>query len=298
MKFDESADFGSVEHYFHFIWGYLLPALNEIIKIDSDAHKKRIAEYHFRSCGPIMDTLIDELLSFYTIDYKIMSLIMLDNDNNNREILVPRWDKWLIDSRVTEDVKWTWKNIALSNITLWFKKNRYRTDFFSSIQHLKKNVMQKTDNASLRDNSNLSSKSYLILKRSSQPKYYEKGGQAEIATYGTARRELIGLEEAAESLRKRDIPIKIFEPGQYTLQEQIIAFSHCKGVIGIEGAEFANLIWMKPKSKVIMIRPKLMVDPPALEALAKILKLDFFGLSADEGWRPKLDPDLIYKILV
>jgi len=47
--------------------------------------------------------------------------------------------------------------------------------------------------------------------------------------------------------------VALFEPGSVSLAEQIRIFSQCKGVAGIYGAEFANVIWMPPHTPVIWI---------------------------------------------
>lgn len=183
------------------------------------------------------------------------------------------------------------------NIFFIIKQKKFKSDLLASILKVKTNTIHKVDNSFPVTNINLDADSYLILKRSPQPEYYDKGGKAEIPTYGTGRRALIGIEDAARKLRNKNIPVKIFEPGRHTLAEQIKVFQYCKGIVAIKGAETANLIWMKPKSKVILIRPSKMGNPSLQKSLAKLLGLSYFEIIT-EGMYPTLNADLILKYLI
>jgi hypothetical protein len=69
LNYDASVPFGSCEHYYHFLWGYLLPAFHEMIAIESNAEaldsKRR---YLLRSCGPLMDPITREAFSLFQCD--------------------------------------------------------------------------------------------------------------------------------------------------------------------------------------------------------------------------------------
>ncbi len=302
LKFDNSTRiiYGSPEHFFHFMWGYLLPALNEIINIESDIYSKRVSnKFFFRSCGPIMNKLMNEILSLYNCNYQIIEGNALDAEDYFTKIIIPRWDYWLLYSTMIKDFQFTslYLKIILTNISLLLKYNKFKSEFLASILNVKINTIHKIDNSFPASKINLDTDSYLILKRSPQPKYYEKRGIAENPTYGTARRELIGIEDAVQDLRNKNISVKIFEPGKHNLAEQIKVFQNCKGIVGIRGAEFANLIWMKPKSKVILIRPLNMDTLSYPKSLAKILGLNYFEITA-KGSYPTLNADLILKYLI
>jgi len=72
----------------------------------------------------------------------------------------------------------------------------------------------------------------------------------------------MGIDEAANELQKNNIPVEVFQPGDHSLEDQILAFKACDGVIGIMGAEFSNLIWMEPNKKVVIFTPKPILDTP------------------------------------
>ncbi len=307
LMFDNKVRYGSPEHYSHFLWGYLLPALNEVINIESDVSSKRVSKiFLFRSCGPVMNKLINEMLSLYNCSYEIIENNTLNADDCFTKIIVPRWDVWLRDFSMIKHwqftsttLKYILKNILLKNLFLiLLKQTKFKSDFLTLILNVKTNTFHKIDKVTPVCTVNLDADSYLILKRSPQPKYYENGGKAEISTYGTDRRELIGIKNAVKNLRNNNIPVKIFEPGKHTLVEQIKAFQNCKGIVGIKGAEFANLIWMKPKSKVILIRPINFNPPPVQNSLANILGLNYFEITTKEGMYPTLNADLILKYLI
>lgn len=285
LEFDERIRWGSAEHFFHFMWGYLLPALHEIATIESDADlKKYRRKYYFRSCGPVINKLINEMLSLYEYDYKIVrehlpgKLLkrVLGMGGNFTKIAVPRWDLVLRDADPTHKIQ---------------------PDLITSMKAVKAITLRKIDKSFIAYDSDYYSDNYLILKRSSQPKFYKEEGKAEIHGYGTARRDLSGTEDAARSLRERNIPVKVFEPGKYTLSQQIKIFQNCKGIVAIRGAEFANLIWMKPKTKVILIQPSSMDDVRVQKTIAVNLDLDYYEIITDGGMHPTLDADAVYEYL-
>ena len=320
LKFDKKTLRGTPEHYWHFMWGYLLPALNEIINIEQDINSKNVSKtFLFRSCGPVMNNLINEMLLLYNCNYKILEKDVLDTGNHFATIMIPRWDVWLmnmalrqnIESPKIKDFEFIWKHLKISfksrSLKKFFllskkhfviKKNAPKADFLSSILNVKKNTIHKIHNLFPDSGINLAPDNYLLLKRSLQPKYYEKGGEEEGPTYGTGRRELMGIEDAAKKLRSKDISVKVFEPGKHTLVEHIITFQNCKGIVGIRGAEFANLIWMKQKSKVIFIDPLTINNPPLQKPLAKLLRLNYFEIKTNEGSHPTLNAELISKYLM
>jgi len=307
LKFDNSVRWGSPDHFFHFMWGYLLPALNEIVNIQSDTYSKRVAnKFFFRSCGPVMDRLINEMGSLYDCNFEIKETNVLNAEDHLTKIVVPRWDIWLTNYSVIKHIRFISTYLKLSSLNKMslgnlllpiLKPYQFRSDFLASIRQVKTNTINKLDNSFHPSKINSYIESYLILKRSTQPEYYEKRGPAEVPTYGTARRELIGIEDAAEILRNKNISVKIFEPGKHSLSEQIKAFQNCKGIVGIRGAEFANLIWMKPESKVILIQPFNMRPPPIQKSLAKFLGLNYFEIRTKESKYPRLNADLISKYL-
>ena len=82
----------------------------------------------------------------------------------------------------------------------------------------------------------------------------------------TARqtRVLGGDELLKEQLVGLGIPAVIYEPGQHSFRCQVRVFQEAKGIIGLRGAEFANLLWCERPIPIILIQQKEIhkSDPP------------------------------------
>ena len=82
----------------------------------------------------------------------------------------------------------------------------------------------------------------------------------------TARqtRVLGGDELLKEQLVGLGIPAVIYEPGQHSFRCQVRVFQDAKGIIGLRGAEFANLLWCERPIPIILIQQKEIhkSDPP------------------------------------
>jgi hypothetical protein len=286
LEFDASTRWGSSEHFFHFMWGYLLPALLEIASIEESTDlKKSRNRYLFQSCGPIIDKLIIEMLSLYEWDCEIVTKgpmrrairRLLATLGLCSRIVVPRWDVELRDADAAGEL---------------------RPQLRTSIQAVREHTLRRIERSPTGSASDSYSGSYLILKRSAQPEFYKRGGKAESPGYGVARRSLTGIEEAAQELRKRNLSVEVYEPGKSALVEQIRVFRSCRGIVGIRGAEFANLIWMRPKSKVVLVQPSFMNDVRVQKTIAVNLDLEYREIVANNGKYPTLDGDAVYECLV
>jgi hypothetical protein len=303
LAFDQRIICGSVEHYYHFIWGYLFPSIHAIYTLtDSDNSK-----YLFRSCGPVMDELIKEVMQLCHYDFSIIptgSEIRFDDYN---KIIVQRWDIGFYRSLLLGDEELTYVGrIMLMREELkqhkelfdQFSRHNFTSELSLSIGQLRSHLLQRVNE--LDDNGNFDQykKSYLLLKRSACPDFYEKDGKSEASGYGISRRGLLGVEDVAKVLRQKNISVQVFEPGKYSLIEQIRVFFHCKGVVGIEGAEFANIIWLKANSKVILIHPVALNLPPIIRLSAELLSHDYIQVDDDQGYYPVLGVETIEKHLV
>jgi hypothetical protein len=303
LRFDNRQPLGSRQHFFHFAWGYLFPALAEIYRIESSSSTSTAdKKYLFQSCGPVMNEILKEMLALY--DYRFQ--IMEENDIPEayaNSIFVPRWDI-RINEMAARQQAGSDPLRRLSDLSFRFVKRLYgsekasETHYLMSIIRVRDNTLARLGSYETGDKFKSLEAKYLILKRSVQPSFYEKGGQSEIPGYGTARRELRGIEEAVTYLNDRGIPTAIFEPGNHSYKEQIIVFQRCRGVIGIKGAEFANLLWMNKNGKVIQIRPSVMKTNNLQRTLAGLLELDFSELvDTSEGMFPALKGESLIELL-
>lgn len=67
------------------------------------------------------------------------------------------------------------------------------------------------------------------------------------------QRSLVDAEKLALELSNLGLPSAAYEPGAHTVACQAATFGKAVGVVGVRGAEFANLIWMQPGSSVLIV---------------------------------------------
>lgn len=304
LKFDTNLQYGSPEHFFHFMLGYFLPGLNRILVYNFIARKN--IRFTFDSCGPVMNNIISAWMKQIHVEYEILSPVESSKREYTAILLVSRWDMQLLNLlKLNEEFKLSDQsfNSMLSRV-LRLQKLLHRIKclrikiilklkiLFIKYMVLKSNMIRFNpfDIRSYTDQ-------YILLKRSEEPDYYKKGGGAQFESYGTNRRALVGIDQAVADLRKKGIPIVTFEPGNYPLIHQIKVFSCAKGVIGIKGAEFANMIWMKPKSKLIVIIPDSMKSKNVQKVLSGLLNLEYIEVKTTGGLYPDLNELRLEKYL-
>jgi capsular polysaccharide biosynthesis protein len=80
----------------------------------------------------------------------------------------------------------------------------------------------------------------------------------------TQTRVLGDDEVLKEQLVGVGIPAAIYEPGEHSFRCQVRVFQDAKGVVGLRGAEFANLLWCERPIPIILIQQKAIhkSDPP------------------------------------
>lgn len=340
LKFD--GDSRQLGHFFHFMWGYVFPSINEILKIENEAGTEiSKARFIFVNYGSIMNKVLTEALDLYNISFEIIENEDSAIVKNLRTILVPKWNMWLYylyypDKKKSSVLLYKYhltqlelrfriylqrmfdlgvkskklmaKTVAkralvfladtVSNTPrrrIFFNRRKFERSLKNAILEIKRITFENLEyNESL-----ISSYAgcYLILRRSPPPQEDQINGLIDPSFGGTARRGLQGIEEAVKFLNNKGLPVKIFEPGQFSLKDQIAVFQNCSGIIAIRGSEFANLIWMKRRSKVILIEPSNMGDINFQKPLANLLDLEYSEIKTNEGSYPMLNPELLLKIL-
>lgn len=295
LAFDRRVSYGSPEHFFHFMWGYLLPLLHTIKTLT----KPEVSHYLLVSCGPIMDSLSIEIMHLFDYNFSIVS--DASNRKGQNQLIIPRWDIALLHSQLLNNnvdsneytIRMRENLIKHASIYNTLKHHNFESKLALVINETRLDILQKTNAIDTHKDLGTYANCYLLLARSSEPAFYAEQGKAEILGYGTSRRALLGIKDTEQKLKQKKLPIRSFEPGKYSLTEQIRVFQDCKGVIGIKGAEFANLMWMKPHSQVILIKPTCMNTPPVQRKLANILKLNYIEIEDSQGRYPTLKPEMI-----
>ncbi len=133
----------------------------------------------------------------------------------------------------------------------------------------------------------------LLIKRSLPHSYYLY--DSEIKGYGTTRRAIENWQEISNYLFSKGIDHLIYEPGKHSFACQIEHFKNAKKIIGIRGAEWANLIWANNKNlKVKIIDPQ----PPASILINFLTRLNIiFEFSFHNDFHIRYDPKEVESFL-
>ncbi|MBZ9610351.1 glycosyltransferase 61 family protein [Rheinheimera maricola] len=287
LRFDDRFELGSCEHFFHFMWGYLLPSVYII-----SSRTRPGNQYIFMTCGPLMDPILQEALSSLGVNCSILTQLPSGNDYN--VIWVSRWDMYMLKPML--ESKYT-DNLVIKNLLKQLEihsdiaKELSSFNLKSAIWRVKFILLFKFK---LEHEINVYvGNEILILKRSAEPEFYNKDtGSAVIKGYGMSRRGIKNPEFIAEVLHNLGIAVAIFEPGIVSFKQQIVAFSQCRGVFAMRGAEFANMIWLKPGAKVTLIQPESLKNPPFQRFLAELLDLEYRQVDVTSSY-PELDREQI-----
>jgi hypothetical protein len=293
LQFEPLFIYGSCEHFFHFIWGYLLPAVHFI---SQNLHEEK--KYIFRSCGPLMDLHIHEVMQACKVNYEIKPKDF--TCGTSETLVLPRWDVFLLRPLLSSPGTSSFK--AINAIQSHFANNKHlfdecmAFDLAAAVASTKQFIVKAFNLESQEEPQ--SNRKLLVLKRSEEPEFYRNGtGAAEISGYGAGRRALKNPEEIAENFCLMNILASVYEPGKYSLREQIDTYRQCKGIIGIKGAEFANLLWLPQDSRVVLIEPLKMNTPPVQKFLAELLMLDYRQINLNEGNHPNIHIDQLIPVL-
>jgi len=272
LRSDHRFSFGSKEHYFHYVMGYAAPAISYLVE------KKLLgAKVYFESCGEVMDPRTHDFGELFHLDYEIVG--PLDSAPKAVDVVITPWDVIL-----HKPVAVLYTLLRKNHATKLFRKWTRYSDFMRessvevlmhstvrSMRKLKKAVM----NQLTAEDELLGKKyegKYLILKRPAQHQYYTDRGE----TAGAGRKNLVGLEEVQAQMTRDGVPAVIFESGEMSLVEQVCAYGACRGVIGMVGAEFGNMLWMNSKQRVIILLPVgRTVEKQILRKQADALNIDW-----------------------
>jgi hypothetical protein len=251
---------GSVEHYYHFLLGFLTPLVNW----RSASGNSMPGTILIRSCGPL-DALLRELA--------VDNLVIMDRDEH----------AGLLDQR-------TYQGRPLSHVTLGGSDslNHHNAVVFS---------MAASEIARL-VGANLASEEIsaadrpirilLVGRASSDPFYLSEA--AEIKSSGAARRSVPNLDEVADALSRWSertgvgIVDRALLEGR-SLREQILLFNNADIVISQHGAALANLIFCRRGTGVVEWLPKDLVRKPVSRAVrvSRWIRHHVLRLPACEG---------------
>ncbi len=283
LAFNNQRSYGSPKHFFIYIWGYLLPALYLMDQMQLKASQNTKVTFTLSTCGPVMDQLMASLFTDLGYAFTIAAPNEVAAETT---LLVPRWDILMRYSVNRHPRKGMAFRKRLAGHYHWLRQwqgMRQLHGHIRAVHHLVARHMPLKATATAEFNYGALQNTYLIIQRSAPPKNYERSALNKEATdYGIERRSLNGVEAAVTQLGQAGIKAMAFEPGIHDITHQINMFYHCKGIIGIRGAEFANMVWLRPGSTCIMIDTTHIDAPPPQRILAQAMGLQYTELSTNQ----------------
>lgn len=273
IHFDPIQGFGSREHYFHFLLGYLLPGLYAATA--RPAGIDRPDGLSFISCGPVMDARIREACSLLRLGCVIEAGPSEPRPapSGADHVTADRWDRWLLRGRPDRLRPARWLRDCWDELI--------RTAVPRAMRIIRDRLLEAAKPPSGVVEAD---RPWLLLRRSAEPEFYRPGGPAEIASYGVGRRAIMNIEKLAGELSQAGLPVRIYEPGVADLADQIRTFRDSRGVIGLRGAELANVVWMTSGSHVVMLATPMRTETHLAWNLASTMRLAFTKVAVDSEY--------------
>jgi len=221
---------GSVEHYYHFLLGFLLPLA---IRTYALLQEEFAGEVLIRSCGP-MDRILRELeFPGLTILPPLQHSAMGHNGNQVGEKI----QRESLRGFDFTDGKYPFREIARAAAVV---KGYLANKVTSHLQRQTPNVSERN-------------RRILLVKRSIDP--YYGTAQSERKTSGLQRRSIRNFDEMRQALESSFGPVNAVMLEQMDLAEQVALFMSAETIIAQHGAALANIIWCVPGTRVFEIAP-------------------------------------------
>ena len=264
---------GSVEHYYHFLLGFLLPLASKLEDLDRDVSVNSVI---VRSCGP-MDRHITAL--------NISKLVIIDAKQHAalRNFSLENQNSSYLHQTISgfDDVRGDYEIEKIKNAVGAFKRI-----FFKNLdeQPFKKKAPLTKENRQI-----------VLIKRDKDNFY--NSGKAEIPTSGSQRRSIENFPELQACIEAQSSNLITVTLEKTTLSEQISLFSGADIIIAQHGAALANLVWSSKATKVIEIAPKLVPEiENCFSSLSRRLGLGYRRV-LQEGLHGKCDLAMVKHLL-
>jgi hypothetical protein len=204
---------GSVEHFYHFFFGALVPLANYLSTDD----RKDLC--FVRSCGP---------MNRHLLNLNLDSLVIVDKASIAR--LAKVFKRTLLHG--FDEPQYYDRGIFLRS-----------RDFI--MKHFNKAPIGGRDKT-------LEPASIVLVERGVGDPYYSSS-LSEAKSSGKSRRSVPNIEEIALALRKHGKNGNVFQLESMSLEEQSRIFGSAQIVVAQHGAALANIMWMKTGAKVVEI---------------------------------------------
>ena len=229
--------FGSVQHYYHFLLGFLAPL---VVQIRKDRLDGLHSQFWVRSCGPMDKHLAD-------LNYSNLHVL----DSNDIENMT---DTPYIFRKVTGFDHW----------------DHYDKLIFNQVNAIVKSRLKKD----LDQLAKINQPEVILINRAPADIFYSSE-LSEKKTSGLQRRSIPNFSELELAILKVYPQTYTLILENLTLAEQIIKFSGAKIIIAQHGAALANLIFANPGTKVVEIIPKNKLHlSKYFSELANVLEMD------------------------
>ena len=263
-------------NYWHYLIGYLAPVCRALDEQRGLVGLETKIIVNLQSASGVMDGIAKEILE--SDQTELNFLAVESGANSSLLLMLKRLDAWsfrrfpwrgaplraLHIPLKTWLSRWRWKRyppvspiIATPNALMipiptkdalgwwWDAALPADPDYRRDIHALKTAVSRRRSESCSSEYQN----KVLIIRRPRTP---------------TQTRVLRGDEVLKEQLDGVGIPAVIYEPGQHSFRCQVRVFQDAKGVVGLRGAEFTNLLWCQGPIPIILIQHQAMhgVDPP------------------------------------
>jgi hypothetical protein len=215
---------GSVEHYYHFLLGYLVPLCAYAGKRDNES-----SILLARACGPL-NHLVSEI--------GIPGLLLCEPQSHSRL------------SRKAND--FGFQNIEILGLDGWRKYDAERIASVTAqaTQYIQQRLGHQIESLCEELESNWKPSPRLMVIRREDPDPYYLSELAEIKGAGTTRRSIANMPELIAALKTRFEQTKVVSLERRGLAEQISLFRMADVVVAQHGAALSNVIWMRPKTNV------------------------------------------------
>jgi hypothetical protein len=231
---------------------YFFFLLGYLIPLIYSQNKLKFKRFQVLDCGPLMNPILLETLNRMGFNY-----LMVKPSEVKRPVFLRHWS-------IVKD---------------------HPKKFFQAIR-ITKNLWQDYECKGI----GCSCGENLIIVRSQPHDFYYTQLPDKYKGYGTGRRTVTNWPEVSDYLSHLGVKHTLYEPGGHSLGCQIQAFNGAKRIIGIRGAEWANVIWCQPGIKVRMIDP----FPPA-KIQRKLFELFNFDYEFEcvDNLRPEVNPESV-----
>ena len=274
---------GTVQHYYHFFYGVLIPLIIEYIELNKQ--KKNPTFLIEDGLGPMI-----RLLSDLPLDFKFIF------KNDSLDLYTP-YEKLYIrpmdihpSGEDKRDAKWLnigWAQLCThdvkKDIQKWFNNNIKIHDLFVK-------PFPKYDIVIIERKTNIAFKSMKFEKNTTLSNRFK--------TSGSDRRSIINHNELVNSIIKYFPKLKCISISldHLPLFEQYILFNNAKFVIAQHGAAISNIIFMKDKTILIEIISNVLLNSKEnwFNPVAKMSKIIHHQyITSNEKVKVYKDPDNI-----